>query len=81
MNLKLLALLTTIVVTALFILSFFLKIPIAYVPENATYLEFVIYHIAFVIIEVVVTVSLFMHMIKTADIDSSDINRLLNLKQ
>jgi len=80
MNLKLLALLTSIVVVCLFILSFVFKIPIAYVPENASLLEFILYHIVFVITEIAIAVYLFMHMIKTADIDATDISNLFNFK-
>ncbi len=80
MNLKLLAGLTVVASIILVIIGFVFNMPIAYVPENATYLEYVFYHVAFVIVELIVIVSLFLHMIKTADVDMSDVENLFSLR-
>ena len=69
MYLKLLALLTTIIFLILLVLGFIFKIPIAYVPQNPSLFEFMIYHIVFMIVETLVLLSLFLHMLITADID------------
>ncbi len=80
MNLKLLAFLTVVASIILVVIGFVFDMPIAYVPEGATYLEYVLYHVMFVIVELVVIVSLFIHMMKTADVDTTDIQNIFSLK-
>ncbi len=69
MLLKRLALLTTVVFIALIVLGLFFNVPMAYVPENPSFLEFVSYHIIFMLVETFVIVALFLHMLKTANLD------------
>lgn len=80
MNLKVLAGLTVVAVFILIVIGFVFNMPIAYVPENATTLQFVLYHVAFVVVETVVLVTLFVHMLKTADVDVSDVEKLFHFK-
>lgn len=78
MKLKILALLTVIASIILVVLVFVFNLPIAYVPEDASSLEYVVYNLAFVILELVIIVGLFLHMLKTADVDISDLEKLFH---
>jgi NADH:ubiquinone oxidoreductase subunit 3 (subunit A) len=69
MKLKLLALLTIAITLILFIIGFVFELPVAYVPENATTTEFVLYHLVFVISEVAILSYLFTHMIIKSKLD------------
>lgn len=69
MNLKLLALLTIVLALLVFSLAFIFELPVAYVPSHATILEYTIYHIVFIIAEVVILSYLFMHMVMKSKLE------------
>ena len=69
MNLKLLALLTMVLALLIFSLAFIFELPIAYVPSHATVVEYTIYHIVFILSEVIVLSYLFMHMVMKSKLE------------
>ncbi len=69
MNLRLLAVITIACFLIVFCLAFLFEVPVAYVPTNATLLEYILYHIVFIILEVSLLSYLFMHMIRTSKLE------------
>jgi len=69
MNLKILAILTMIVSLILFGLVLVYKLPVSYVPNNASTVEYVLFTVVGVIIEAVIFSFLFMHMVKKSKLD------------
>ena len=73
MKLKVLALLTIVMSFVLVVFVYIFGLPVAYVPENASKIEFITYHAVFITVEVVTGVFLLMHMLTKADIDIRDL--------
>jgi len=69
MNLKLLAVVTIVCFIIVFCLAFVFGVPVAYIPDNANLLEFILYHLIFIILEVSLLSYLFMHMIRTSKLE------------
>lgn len=78
MNLKLLALLTIVFSLLIFCLAFVLELPVAYVPNEASFIEYAMYHILFISAEVATLSYLFMHMILKSNLEfDGNITKLL----
>lgn len=79
MNLKLLALITIVFWLFLFALAIVYKVPVAYVPEGASMLEYDLYHVAFITVEAFVFTFLFVHMIKKSKLSFyGDLSNILH---
>jgi len=69
MTLKLLAIVTIGCLLVIFCMAFLFGLPVAYIPENASLLEYILYHIVFIVVEVGLLSYLFMHMIRTSKLE------------
>lgn len=69
MNPKLLALFTIVFSVVIFSMAFIFNVPVAFVPENATMLEYIMYHIVFIVVEVAILTFLLMHMIMKSKLE------------
>ncbi len=69
MNLKLLAMLTIAISLVLFCLAVIYKVPVAYVPQNASLTQYVLYHTIFVVTEAFVFSGLFIHMLMKSKLE------------
>ena len=69
MFLKTLAIVTFICSLVIFILLINFKIPLVYMPQNATQLQFIVIYFVFIILEVLTLAYLFLHMLETSKID------------
>jgi len=78
MNLKKLAVLVIIISLGLFTIAFIYGVPIAYVPYEATIIEYILYHVVYIVTEVSVLLFLFMCMIKKSKLELyGDISKIL----
>ncbi len=78
MNLKMLAVMAIVMSLILFIIAFVYGVPIAYVPNDATINEYVLYHVIYIITEVSVLLFLFVYMIKKSKLELyGDISKIL----
>lgn len=69
MNLKRLAVLTIVFWLVIFILAFLYNVPVAYIPNGATFAEYLTYHVLYLLIEVAVLTFLFIHMINKSKLE------------
>lgn len=69
MNLKKLALIKTSVFFILVVIGFVFGVPVAYVPEDVSSVEFVLIHLIFMVSETLIITYMFIHMLQAADID------------
>jgi len=77
MNLKLLAILTIAISLVLFCFAVIYKVPVAYVPQDASLAEYVIYHMVFVVTEAFILSALFIHMLMKSKLEfNSNLTRM-----